>query len=118
MNRTTCIEHAKRLALGLAIKAAGRTSPNPLVGSVLVKDGCVIGKGYHKKAGTPHAEVHALNEAGEDARGATLYVTLEPCNHVGRTPPCTEAILRSGIRRAICWTAYGVRYRKISIRFT
>ena len=84
-------------ALDLAQRAEGRTSPNPLVGAVIVKDGNVIGEGYHQKAGTPHAEVHALNAAGEDAKGATLYTNLEPCCHWGRTPPCTEALIRAGI---------------------
>ena len=84
-------------ALDLARQAKGRTSPNPLVGAVIVKDGKVIGEGYHQKAGSPHAEVHALNAAGEDAKGATLYTTLEPCCHWGRTPPCTEALIRAGI---------------------
>ncbi|MDE0468172.1 MAG: bifunctional diaminohydroxyphosphoribosylaminopyrimidine deaminase/5-amino-6-(5-phosphoribosylamino)uracil reductase RibD [Candidatus Poribacteria bacterium] len=84
-------------ALDLARQAKGRTSPNPLVGAVIVKDGKVIGEGYHKKAGTPHAEVHALNAAGENAKGATLYTNLEPCCHWGRTPPCTEALIRAGI---------------------
>lgn len=84
-------------ALDLARRATGRTSPNPLVGAVVVKAGQVIGEGYHRKAGTPHAEVHALNAAGENARGATLYVTLEPCCHWGRTPPCTDALINAGI---------------------
>ena len=84
-------------ALKLARQAKGRTSPNPLVGAVIVKDGKVIGEGYHQKAGTPHAEVHALNAAGENAKGATLYTTLEPCCHWGRTPPCTEALIRASI---------------------
>ena len=84
-------------ALDLAQRAKGRTSPNPLVGAVIVKDGKVIGEGYHRKAGTPHAEVHALNAAAADAKGATLYVNLEPCCHWGRTPPCTEALIRAGI---------------------
>ena len=84
-------------ALDLARRAKGRTSPNPLVGAVIVKDGKVIGEGYHQKAGSPHAEVHALNAAGEGAKGATLYATLEPCCHWGRTPPCTEALIRAGI---------------------
>jgi diaminohydroxyphosphoribosylaminopyrimidine deaminase/5-amino-6-(5-phosphoribosylamino)uracil reductase len=84
-------------ALKLAGQAKGRTRPNPLVGAVIVKDGKVIGAGYHQKAGTPHAEVHALNAAGENAKGATLYTNLEPCCHWGRTPPCTEALIRAGI---------------------
>lgn len=84
-------------ALDLAQRAKGRTSPNPLVGAVIVKDGKIIGEGYHKKAGTPHAEIHALNAAGEAAKGATLYTNLEPCCHWGRTPPCTEALIQAGI---------------------
>ena len=84
-------------ALDLAKRATGRTSPNPLVGAVVVKAGQIIGEGYHQKAGSPHAEVHALNAAGENARGATIYVTLEPCCHWGRTPPCTEALINAGI---------------------
>jgi len=90
-------EKYMRLALDLAEKARGRTSPNPLVGAVIVKDGEIVGQGYHLKAGTPHAEINALREAGEKAEGATLYVTLEPCSHYGRTPPCSEAVIRSGI---------------------
>ncbi|MDR2550557.1 MAG: bifunctional diaminohydroxyphosphoribosylaminopyrimidine deaminase/5-amino-6-(5-phosphoribosylamino)uracil reductase RibD [Desulfobulbus sp.] len=89
------------LALDEARKGLGRTSPNPAVGAVIVKDGVVVGRGYHKKAGTPHAEVNALADAGPRAAGATIYVTLEPCNHTGRTPPCTEAILRSGIAKVV-----------------
>lgn len=89
------------LALAEARKGLGRTTPNPAVGAVIVKDGEVVGRGYHKKAGTPHAEVNALANAGHRAAGATLYVTLEPCNHTGRTPPCTQAILRSGITRVV-----------------
>ena len=84
-------------ALALAQRATGRTSPNPLVGAVIVKEGKVIGEGYHRKAGTPHAEVHALNVAGEDTKGATLYTNLEPCCHWGRTPPCTTALIDAGI---------------------
>lgn len=90
-----------RLALREAKKGLGRTSPNPCVGALVVKNGTIVGKGYHKRAGTPHAEIHALQSAGKKAKGATLYVTLEPCNHTGRTPPCTEAVIRSGIRRVI-----------------
>ena len=90
-----------RLALHEAAKGRGRTSPNPCVGAVVVKDDAVVAKGYHRKAGTPHAEVNALNAAGDQARGATLYVTLEPCNHQGRTPPCTERILAAGIKRLV-----------------
>jgi len=88
-------------ALDLAAKARGRTSPNPLVGALVVKDGQIIGRGYHQKAGGPHAEVFALEEAGEKARGATLYVTLEPCSHHGRTPPCTEKVVAAGIKKVV-----------------
>src|SRR5512139_3255690 len=89
-----------RRALRLAAKAKGMTSPNPLVGSVLVREGETIGEDFHRKAGEPHAEALVLQGAGERARGADLYVTLEPCCHVDkRTPPCTRAIISSGIRR-------------------
>jgi len=90
-----------RLALRLARKGAGTTSPNPMVGAVVVRGGRVVGTGYHRKAGEPHAEVLALRNAGKNARGATLYVTLEPCNHFGKTPPCTEAVLKAGVRRVV-----------------
>jgi len=90
-----------RRALELAALATGRTSPNPLVGAVVVKDGVVVGEGYHHQAGTPHAEIHALNQAGELARGATLYVTLEPCNHHGLTPPCAREVIKAGIKRCV-----------------
>jgi diaminohydroxyphosphoribosylaminopyrimidine deaminase/5-amino-6-(5-phosphoribosylamino)uracil reductase len=90
-----------RMAIALAEQGRGWTSPNPMVGAVVVKDGQVVGKGFHKAAGGPHGEIHALDDAGEKASGATLYVTLEPCNHTGRTPPCTQAILRSGIKRVV-----------------
>ncbi|MGI6120024.1 MAG: bifunctional diaminohydroxyphosphoribosylaminopyrimidine deaminase/5-amino-6-(5-phosphoribosylamino)uracil reductase RibD [Desulfosporosinus sp.] len=88
-------------ALDLADQAMGRTSPNPLVGCVIVKNDHIIGEGYHHKAGTPHAEIHALAAAGEHARDATAYVTLEPCSHFGRTPPCAEALISAGIRRVV-----------------
>ncbi|NPV27725.1 MAG: bifunctional diaminohydroxyphosphoribosylaminopyrimidine deaminase/5-amino-6-(5-phosphoribosylamino)uracil reductase RibD [Firmicutes bacterium] len=88
-------------ALELARLAEGRTSPNPMVGAVLVKDGQIVGEGYHQKAGTPHAEVHALRQAGDRARGATLYVNLEPCSHYGRTPPCAEALIQAGVARVV-----------------
>ncbi|MGD1941828.1 MAG: bifunctional diaminohydroxyphosphoribosylaminopyrimidine deaminase/5-amino-6-(5-phosphoribosylamino)uracil reductase RibD [Leptolyngbyaceae cyanobacterium] len=87
--------------LQLAQQAAGKTSPNPLVGSVIVADGQVVGEGFHPGVGQPHAEVFALRAAGDRARGATLYVNLEPCNHIGRTPPCTEAIIAAGIERVV-----------------
>ncbi|MFZ5649392.1 MAG: bifunctional diaminohydroxyphosphoribosylaminopyrimidine deaminase/5-amino-6-(5-phosphoribosylamino)uracil reductase RibD [Bacillota bacterium] len=89
------------MALDLAARAMGRTSPNPMVGAVLVKDGAVVGKGYHARAGTPHAEVLAIKEAGEEARGSVLYVSLEPCCHRGRTGPCTEAVIEAGIRKVV-----------------
>ena len=87
------------LALSLAARGKGTTRPNPMVGAVVVKDGRVIGEGYHVKAGEPHAEVHALRAAGEGARGADLIVTLEPCCHVGRTPACTDGVIKAGIAR-------------------
>jgi diaminohydroxyphosphoribosylaminopyrimidine deaminase/5-amino-6-(5-phosphoribosylamino)uracil reductase len=93
-----------KLALRLAAKGAGWVSPNPMVGAVVVQEGQVVGKGYHRRHGLPHAEVEALRRAGDAARGADLYVTLEPCNHHGRTPPCTRAILAAGVRRVIMAT--------------
>ena len=94
-------EQWMRFALRLAETGRGQTSPNPMVGAVVVKEGNLLGFGAHLRAGTPHAEVHALNMAGPEAKGATLYVTLEPCNHYGRTPPCTERIIGEGIRRVV-----------------
>lgn len=88
-------------ALELAASAMGRTNPNPMVGAVIVKNNQIIGEGYHHKAGTPHAEIHALNAAGSDAFGATIYITLEPCSHYGRTPPCADALVKAGIKRAV-----------------
>ena len=88
-------------ALALAEKGKGWTSPNPIVGAVVVKNGRVVGQGYHQKAGGAHAEVNAIDDAGEKARGATIYVTLEPCNHFGRTPPCTQKIIAAGIQRVV-----------------
>ncbi len=88
-------------AIALAKKAYGLCSPNPMVGAVVVKDGVKVGEGYHHKAGEPHAEPNALDDAGDNAKGATLYVTLEPCSTYGRTPPCTERIKRSGVRRVV-----------------
>ena len=90
-----------RLALELAEKGQGRTSPNPAVGCVVAREGRVVGRGFHPAAGAPHAEVYALREAGDEAIGADLYVTLEPCAHHGRTPPCVDAILSAGIRRVV-----------------
>src|SRR5438105_3646429 len=88
-------------ALELAARGRGLVSPNPLVGSVVVSDGEVVGRGWHEGPGRPHAEVVALGEAGERARGATLYTSLEPCDHYGRTPPCTLAILGAGVGRVV-----------------
>lgn len=88
-------------ALDLAARGEGSTSPNPIVGAVVVKGGRIIGRGYHRRPGGPHAEVFALDEAGEEARGSTLYVTLEPCCHFGRTPPCTERIIEAGVSRVV-----------------
>ena len=90
-----------QLALDLAKQGEFTTTPNPSVGCVLVKDGKVVGKGFHAKAGEPHAEVMALREAGENARGATAYVTLEPCSHSGRTPPCAKGLVEAGVSKVI-----------------
>jgi len=90
-----------REALRQARKGLGRTSPNPAVGAVIVREGRILAKGYHRKAGLAHAEVEALSQLGGRADRGTLYVTLEPCNHYGKTPPCTEAILRGGIKRVV-----------------
>ncbi len=97
-------EQMMRLALDLAKSAEGQTSPNPLVGAVCVKNGQIIGTGVHLKAGMPHAEVHALEMAGTEANGADLYITLEPCAHDGKTPPCTDLIIESKIKRVIIAT--------------
>ncbi|EPX57859.1 Diaminohydroxyphosphoribosylaminopyrimidine deaminase [Cystobacter fuscus DSM 2262] len=94
-------EFFMRLALEEAAKGLGRTSPNPVVGAVLVKGGRIIARGYHRRAGTAHAEVVALEAAGAKARGADLYTTLEPCDHYGRTPPCSQALIDAGVRRVI-----------------
>ena len=94
-------EHYMQMALELAAQGRGRTAPNPMVGAVVVKDGVVVGRGYHQAAGGAHAEVHAIDAAGAAAAGATLYVTLEPCNHTGRTPPCTLKIVDAGLRRVV-----------------
>ncbi len=87
--------------LQLAKKGLGSTSPNPLVGALVVKDRQIVGSGYHKKARAPHAEIEALSKAGKSAKGATLYVNLEPCNHYGRTPPCTKTILKSSVKKVV-----------------
>ncbi len=91
-----------REALRLAKRGAGWTNPNPMVGAVIVKNGRTVARGFHKRAGLPHAEIEALNQAGVRARQATLYANLEPCSHFGKTPPCTDAIIASGIRRVVC----------------
>jgi len=88
-------------ALHLAEKGRGRTSPNPMVGAVLVKDGRAIGEGYHARAGEAHAEIVALQQGREEARGATLYLNLEPCTHYGRTPPCVPRVIEAGVKRVV-----------------
>jgi len=96
-------EHFMRLALDEARKGLGRTAPNPVVGAVLVKNGKVLATGFHQKAGSPHAEVNCLRAVRKGmAKGADLYTTLEPCNHFGRTPPCSQAVLEAGVKRVIC----------------
>jgi len=90
-----------RIARDLALKAKGKTSPNPLVGAMVVKDNRIVGKGFHKKCGAAHAEVVALDNAGKKCEGAKLYVTLEPCGHYGRTPPCVHRIIQSGVKEVI-----------------
>lgn len=103
-NDTNHEKYMKR-ALKLASYALGRTSPNPLVGAVIVKNGEIIGEGYHKKAGTSHAEIVALNAANKDeVKDATMYVTLEPCSHYGKTPPCAKAIIEAGIKEVVIAT--------------
>ena len=92
-------EKFMKRAIALARRGIGRTSPNPAVGCVIVKDGAIVGKGWHRKAGGPHAEVHALCQAGESARNADVYVTLEPCAHYGKTPPCADALIDAGVKR-------------------
>ncbi|MEC1503188.1 bifunctional diaminohydroxyphosphoribosylaminopyrimidine deaminase/5-amino-6-(5-phosphoribosylamino)uracil reductase RibD [Bacillus sonorensis] len=94
-------EHYMNLALGLAKQGEGQTGANPLVGAVVVKDGQVVGMGAHLKYGEAHAEVHAIQMAGRHAEGAEIYVTLEPCSHYGKTPPCAELVIRSGLKRVV-----------------
>ena len=95
-------QRSMKRALELAEKGRGCTSPNPMVGAVILRDGLIVGEGYHARAGLPHAEVNAITQAGDQAQGATMYVSLEPCSHTGRTPPCTMAIIEAGIRRVVC----------------
>jgi diaminohydroxyphosphoribosylaminopyrimidine deaminase/5-amino-6-(5-phosphoribosylamino)uracil reductase len=96
----TDLEHLAR-ALELAERGRGGTAPNPVVGALLVRDGAAVGEGWHEHAGGPHAEIVALEAAGEDARGATLFVSLEPCAHHGRTPPCADAVIAAGVTRVV-----------------
>src|SRR2546422_4910623 len=98
-------EALMRRALELAERGRGLTAPNPMVGAVVARNGEIVGEGFHARAGGPHAEIVALDAAGAGARGATLYVTLEPCNHVGRTPPCVPAIFAAGITRVVAAAA-------------
>ena len=113
-------------AYELAERAAGNTSPNPAVGAVVVRGETIVGEGYHHRAGDAHAEINAIRTAGAAARGATLYVSLEPCNHTGKTPPCTDAIVRAGLSRVVAGTrdpnpqtdgsgVQALRDRKISV---
>lgn len=88
-------------ALTLAKLGLGRVEPNPMVGAVVVREETIVGEGFHQAFGGPHAEIHALAQAGEQALGATLYVTLEPCSHFGKTPPCVDAIIQSGIKKVV-----------------
>ncbi len=97
---TDDIQYMKR-AITLAKKGFGKTSPNPMVGAVIVKNGIIIGEGYHKKCGTPHAEINAINSAKESIDGTTMYVTLEPCSTTGQTPPCTDAIISANIAKVV-----------------
>src|SRR3989338_808418 len=95
-------EYFIRKTFHLAKQGMGWTSPNPMVGAVIVREGGIIGHGFHRRVGCPHAEIEALKSAKEDVTGATLYVNLEPCSHYGRTPPCVDAIIKSGIKRIVC----------------
>lgn len=107
MDRSTAAtdEHFLRRALRLARRGRGTVEPNPMVGAVLVRDGRIVGEGWHERYGGPHAEVNALAAAGAEAAGATLYVTLEPCAHFGKTPPCTQGIVQAGVRRVVAAVA-------------
>jgi diaminohydroxyphosphoribosylaminopyrimidine deaminase/5-amino-6-(5-phosphoribosylamino)uracil reductase len=95
-------ERFMKLTLKLAQKGEGKTSPNPMVGAILVKKGKIVGQGYHRRFGSPHAEVNALKDAKTETKAATLYINLEPCCYYGKTPPCTDAIIQAGIKRVVC----------------
>ncbi len=97
----TADERFMNLAIRLALKGQGKVSPNPMVGAVIVKQGKIVGRGFHHRSGRPHAEINALRQAGRRAKGATLYVTLEPCCSFGKTPPCADAIIKSGIKQVV-----------------
>ena len=97
----TADERFMNLAIRLALKGQGKVSPNPMVGAVIVKQGKIVGRGFHHQSGRPHAEINALRQAGRRAKGATLYVTLEPCCSFGKTPPCADAIIKSGIKQVV-----------------
>ena len=101
MSELTQDQYWMQRAIELAQRGQYSTKPNPNVGCVIVKDGQVIGEGFHPKAGQPHAEVFALRQAGADAQGATAYVTLEPCAHYGRTPPCAEALVKAQLKKVV-----------------
>lgn len=101
MNQSDFDPKMMQRCLQLARQGLGQTSPNPLVGSIIVQNGEIVGEGFHPKAGEPHAEIFALRDAQEQAQGATVYVNLEPCNHYGRTPPCTEALITAGVKKVV-----------------
>lgn len=103
MSKVDDVQYMRR-ALSLAIRGTGSVSPNPMVGCVLVKDGVIVGEGYHRRFGGPHGEIEALESAKDRARGSTAYVTLEPCSHQGKTPPCAPALVKAGIARCVAAT--------------
>jgi diaminohydroxyphosphoribosylaminopyrimidine deaminase/5-amino-6-(5-phosphoribosylamino)uracil reductase len=105
MKKTTCDDnYYMRMAIRLAGKGIGKTSPNPMVGAVIVKDGKIIGRGYHKRCGDHHAEINAINNAKGNISGSTFYITLEPCSHYGRTPPCVDTLIKKGLERVVVGT--------------
>ncbi len=110
-------EYYMARALKLAQRGRFTTHPNPNVGCVIVKDGEIVGEGYHQRAGEPHAEVHALRMAGEKAKGAIAYVTLEPCSHHGRTPPCCDALIAAGVARVVA-SMQDLTRRSLGVDFT